>query len=306
MGTLLVRRLAALVPVILGVSVAVFLMLHAVPGDPAQIIAGQEASVEDVAQVRHSFGLDQPLAVQYARFLSRAVVGDFGTSFRTKRPVIDEIGDRYGYTLLLGAAAIAFAVAVGILVGVVAAVFKHSWVDNVCLLVSLVGVSVPNFFLGLLLMLGFSVWLQLFPLTGADTAWHVVLPAVTLGLPSAAVIARIMRSSLIEILGNDYIRTARAKGLPEWLVVGRHALRNALMPVVTVVGLQMGYLLGGAVIVETVFAWPGLGRLTVQAIAARDFPVVQAAVLVLAATFVLVNLLTDLVYSILDPRVTLS
>jgi ABC-type dipeptide/oligopeptide/nickel transport system permease component len=300
----LIKRLGALIPVLLGVSIVVFLMLRLVPGDPARVIAGQEASREDVETVRKSFGLDQPLPVQYGRFLVRALTGDFGTSYRTQRPVLEEISSRYGYTLALGFSAIFIAVLLGVLFGVVAAVWKHTWIDNTVLLVSLLGVSAPNFFLGLLFMLFFSVYLGAFPLAGADTLSHLVLPALTLGLPSAAVIARITRSSLIEVLGNDYVRTARAKGVPEVSVVGHHALRNTLIPVVTVIGLQMGYLLGGAVVVETVFAWPGIGRLTVQAIAARDFPVVQATVLILAVTFVIVNLLTDIAYGLLDPRIS--
>ncbi len=300
----LIKRLGALIPVLLGVSIVVFLMLRLVPGDPARVIAGQEASREDVETVRKSFGLDQPLPVQYGRFLVRALTGDFGTSYRTQRPVLEEISSRYGYTLALGFSAISIAVLLGVLFGAVAAVWKHTWIDNTVLLVSLLGVSAPNFFLGLLLMLFFSVYLGAFPLAGADTISHLVLPALTLGLPSAAVIARITRSSLIEVLGNDYVRTARAKGVPEVSVVGHHALRNTLIPVVTVIGLQMGYLLGGAVVVETVFAWPGIGRLTVQAIAARDFPVVQATVLILAVTFVIVNLLTDIAYGLLDPRIS--
>lgn len=300
----LIKRLGALIPVLLGVSIVVFLMLRLVPGDPARVIAGQEASREDVETVRKSFGLDQPLPVQYGRFLVRALTGDFGTSYRTQRPVLEEISSRYGYTLALGFSAISIAVLLGVLFGVVAAVWKHTWIDNTVLLVSLLGVSAPNFFLGLLFMLFFSVYLGAFPLAGADTISHLVLPALTLGLPSAAVIARITRSSLIEVLGNDYVRTARAKGVPEVSVVGHHALRNTLIPVVTVIGLQMGYLLGGAVVVETVFAWPGIGRLTVQAIAARDFPVVQATVLILAVTFVIVNLLTDIAYGLLDPRIS--
>lgn len=298
------KRILALIPTLLGVSFAVFMMLHLVPGDPARMVAGQEATDQDVELVRHALGLDRPLVVQFGDFVIRAATGDFGTSYRTRRPVIEEIAVRYGYTILLGLSAIGFSTLLGVGLGIAAAVRKHTWVDNACLLVSLVGVSSPSFFLGLLLMLTFSVWLNVLPLTGADTWWHLILPTVTLGLPSTAVIARITRSSLIEILGADYIRTARAKGASEAAVINRHALRNALIPVVTVIGLQMGYLLGGAVVVETVFAWPGLGRLIVQAITARDFPVVQATILVLAGAFVLVNLLTDLACGILDPRVS--
>lgn len=303
MKSFLARRFAASVPVLLGVSIIVFLMLHLVPGDPARLLAGQEASVEDVEAVRRSLGLDRSLPTQYFDFLNRYAQGDLGTSFRTKRPVLEEVRSTYWNTLRLGLAAMVFSLFVGMPLGILSAVRKFSWVDNLCLAISLLGVSMPTFFLGLLLMLVFAVYLNVLPLAGADTAWHLVLPAITLGLPAAAVISRVTRSSMMDVLGSDYVRTARSKGIREALVVNRHALPNALIPVITVVGLQMGYMLGGAVIVETVFAWPGLGRLTVQAISARDFPIVQAAVLALAVTFVLVNMATDLLYGLLDPRI---
>ncbi|MES3003798.1 MAG: nickel ABC transporter permease [Pseudomonadota bacterium] len=302
----LAKRAGALIPVLIGVSIAVFLMLHLVPGDPARIIAGQEASAQDVETVRNSLGLDRPLPTQYADFVGRYVRGDLGTSYRTKRPVSGEVAAGYGNTMILGVAGMVFAIALGVPLGIASAVWKFSWVDNLCLAISLLGVSMPTFFLGLLLMLVMSVQLGWLPLAGADTPLHLVLPAITLGLPTAAVIARITRSSMIDVLGSDYVRTARAKGAKDSSVVWRHAFRNALIPVTTVIGLQMGYMLGGAVIVETVFAWPGLGRLTVQAISARDFPVVQAAVLVLAVTFVAVNMITDILYGFLDPRISAS
>ena len=295
-----------MLPVIIGVSVVVFLMIHLIPGDPAQIVAGMEASEEDIEGVRRALGLDQPIYVQYVKFVARAVVGDFGVSFRTGRAVIDEIGYRYTNTILLGFAAIVVAVVFGGLTGIVSAVKRFSVFDNASMLVSLVGVSMPTFFLGLLLMLVFSVYLGWLPLTGKETWLHLILPAITLGTPSAAVVSRLTRSSLLEVLQQDYIRTARAKGLAEVVVINSHAIRNALIPVVTVIGLQLGYLLGGAVVTETVFAWPGIGRLIVQSILARDFPVVQAAVLILAITFVLLNLLTDLFYRVLDPRISLQ
>jgi peptide/nickel transport system permease protein len=302
----IIRRFIYVLPVIVGVSVAVFLMIHLIPGDPAQIVAGMEASKEDIAGVRSALGLDQPIYVQYVKFVARAVVGDFGVSFRTGRAVIAEIGYRYKNTILLGFAAIVVAVVFGGLTGIVSAVKRFSAFDNVSMLVSLVGVSMPTFFLGLLLMLVFSVYLGWLPLAGKETWFHLILPAITLGTPSAAVVSRLTRSSLLEVLQQDYIRTARAKGLAEVVVISSHAIRNALIPVVTVIGLQLGYLLGGAVVTETVFAWPGIGRLIVQSILARDFPVVQAAVLILAITFVLLNLLTDLFYRVLDPRISLQ
>jgi peptide/nickel transport system permease protein len=300
------KRILYTLPVVIGVSVAVFLMIHLIPGDPAQLVAGMEASEQDVANVRRALGLDQPLYVQYMRFVSRAVLGDFGTSFRTGRGVLDEVGSRYMNTVVLGLAAMLVTLVLGGASGIISAVKKFTAVDNVSMLVSLLGVSMPTFFLGLLLMLVFSVYLGWFPLTWKGTWLHLVLPALTLGTPSAAVISRLTRSSLLEVLEQDYIRTARAKGLAEFVVINSHAIRNAMIPVVTVLGLQFGYLLGGAVVTETVFAWPGIGRLIVQAILARDFPVVQASVLFLAMTFVLLNLLTDLLYSFLDPRIRLQ
>ena len=302
----IIKRILYTLPVVIGVSVAVFLMIHLIPGDPAQLVAGMEASEQDVANVRRALGLEQPLYVQYMRFVSRAVLGDFGTSFRTGRGVLDEVGSRYMNTVVLGLAAMLVTLVLGGASGIISAVKKFTAVDNVSMLVSLLGVSMPTFFLGLLLMLVFSVYLGWFPLTGKGTWLHLVLPALTLGTPSATVISRLTRSSLLEVLEQDYIRTARAKGLAEFVVINSHAIRNAMIPVVTVLGLQFGYLLGGAVVTETVFAWPGIGRLIVQAILPRDFPVVQASVLFLAMTFVLLNLLTDLLYSFLDPRIRLQ
>ncbi|HAM58099.1 MAG TPA: hypothetical protein DCQ64_22890 [Candidatus Rokubacteria bacterium] len=297
------RRLLLAAPVFAGVSLAVFLMIHLIPGDPARLYAGLEASQEDVEGVRRALGLHEPLPIQYGRFLGRFVTGDLGRSLKTGRPVAEEIAARYSSTVLLASLAIASAVVLGSATGVVAAVWRRSAVDQAALLASLLGLSLPSFFLGLVLMLVFSVQLGRLPLAGNATWRHAVLPAVTLALPAAAVISRMVRGSLVEVLEQDYIRTARSKGLTEWVVVNSHAVRNALIPVVTVVGLQLGYLLGGAVVTETVFSWPGIGRLIVQSIAARDFPVVQAAVLLLAVTFVTINLVTDMLYAVLDPRI---
>ncbi|KPQ21584.1 MAG: oligopeptide transport system permease protein [Rhodobacteraceae bacterium HLUCCA24] len=281
-------------------------MIHLIPGDPAVLIAGRDATEDDIEAVRRALELDRPLPLQYVQFLSRALVGDFGESFRSGRPVIEEIGFRYWNTLLLGLSAVVFGTILGIATGIFTAVYRNGWFDSAILAVSLLGISMPQFFLGVLLMLFFSVYLGWLPLTGAGSFAHLILPTLTLGIPNAAIISRITRSSLIETLGQDYVRTARAKGLTGGIVVYRHAFRNALIPVVTVAGLQMGYLLGGAVVTETVFAWPGIGRLIVQSIDSRDFPVVQAAVLMLAVTFVLINLVTDLVYRFLDPRIKLQ
>jgi ABC-type dipeptide/oligopeptide/nickel transport system permease component len=300
----LIRRLLQAVPVLIGVSLGVFLMIHLIPGDPAEMVAGQMATREDVENVRHALGLDRPLVEQYLQFAGRALRGDFGTSFRTGRPVSEEIIGRYGNTLLLGSVALAIAAVVGGLAGIVAAVKRFTWIDNLALALSILAISTPAFSLGLLLILAFAVWASVLPMTGFDSWQAIVLPAVTLSAASCAVICRIMRSSLVEVLDNQYVRTARAKGLREHLVVWRHGVRNALIPVVTVVGLQLGYLLGSAVVTETVFAWPGLGRLLVQSILARDFPVVQASVLVVAVTFIAVNIATDLLYALLDPRIS--
>ena len=299
----LLSRVLQAIPVLFGVSLAVFLMVHLIPGDPAALIAGTDATRADVENVRQSLGLDRPLPAQYASFVGRALTGDFGNSFRTGRPVLDEIAPRYLNTVMLGALALLIAVVIGMATGILSAVRRHTVFDNTALLLSLAGVSMPTFFLGLLLMLTFSVWLNWLPLSGKDTWLHYILPAITLSTASISVISRIMHASLIEVLGEDYVRTARAKGQRESLVIWRHAVRNALIPVVTVAGLQLGYLLGGAVVTETVFAWPGVGRLLVQSILARDFPVVQAAVLLLATTFVAINLVTDLIYGLLDPRI---
>ena len=297
-------RLLQAIPVLFGVSLAVFLMIHLIPGDPAALIAGADATRADVENVRHALGLDRPLPAQYAAFVGKALTGDFGNSFRTGRPVLDEIMPRYANTVVLGAIALTIAILIGMASGIVSAVRRHTIFDNAALLLSLAGVSMPTFFLGLLLMLIFSVWLGWLPLSGKDTWLHYILPAITLSTASIAIISRVMHASLIEVLSEDYVRTARAKGQREALVIWRHAVRNALIPVVTVAGLQLGYLLGGAVVTETVFAWPGLGRLLVQSILARDFPVVQASVLLLATTFVVINLLTDLIYGLLDPRIS--
>ena len=302
----IIRRIIFAVPALIGVSIVVFLMLHATPGDPAQVIAGPEATTADIENVRKSLGLDRPILEQYFQFVGRALTGDFGVSFKTGRTVVEEIGHRYLNTLQLAGAAMLFAVVVGVICGVLCAAFKYRTLDNVILILSLIGISAPAFFVGLVLMIVFSVQLGWLPLTGNDSWRHLILPCVTLGLANAAIIARVMRARLIETLDSDYVRTAYAKGLSGYSVITRHGMRNALMPVITVVGLQMGYLLGGAVITETVFSWPGLGRLIIQSISSRDLPLVQASVLLIAVTFVIINLLTDLLYGLVDPRVEVA
>jgi peptide/nickel transport system permease protein len=297
------RRLLHLVPVLLGISFLVFLLVHLVPGDPVRVMLQDVGSPEQVERLRHQLGLDRPLAIQYVSFLARAVRGDFGRSIHTRRPVATEIRFRIPYTVRMAVAATLVAVGVGIVLGSIAAMHHQSVLDYGTMVVALAGVSLPSFWFGLVLILIFSLHLRWLPPTGADSLLHLVLPAITLGSGAAAIIARLTRSSMLEVLRQDYIRTARAKGVPDRRMVYRHALKNAMIPVVSIVGLQFASLLGGAVIVETVFGWPGIGRLAVDAIFNRDIPVIQAVVLVAAAIFVLVNLLVDLLYGWLDPRI---
>lgn len=299
-------RIALLIPTLIGVSLLIFGVMKLIPGDPAEIIGGMDASDEDREAIRRRLGLDKPLYVQYLTFVGGALQGDFGESTRSRRPVTDELRLRLPETLKLAVASMVLATVIGVALGVFAALRPYSLWDNLSMAVAISGVSTPVFWLGLMLILFFSVYLRWLPTSGSGGFSHLVLPAVTLAAGSSAIIARQMRADLMEVMHVDYIRTARAKGLAEQLVVGRHAVRNALIPTVTVVGLQFGHLLAGAVITETVFAWPGVGRLLVDAIKYRDFPVVQATILVLAAMFVVVNLAVDLLYFALDPRIRMS
>jgi len=299
----IVRRLLYAVPVMLVVSIIVFGILNIAPGDPATMLAGEDARPEDVAAIKAKYGLDQPLYVQYGVWLADVLHGDLGKSLVTRRAVLAEVTARMPATAELAIASLLVAVTVGMIVGVISATRQYSLMDHGIMIVALLGVSVPVFWLGLMLILLFSVELHWFPTGGAGTFMQLVLPALTLGASSTAIIARMTRSSMLEVVRQDYIRTARSKGLKERVVTIRHALKNALIPVVTVVGIEFGYLLGGAVITETVFARPGLGRLLVSSITSRDFPVVQGTLMLLAGSFVLVNLLVDIVYGYLDPRI---
>ena len=303
MSRYVLHRLLWIVPVVLGVSVLVFSIMKMVPGDVAQVIAGTDGTAEDVELIRRDLGLDRPLPEQYLTFLWRSLQGDFGRSAVTKRPVVEEIASRIGPTVELAVAAFAISIVVGLATGIVSATRRYTIWDNLATLVALIGVSMPVFWLGLMLMLFFSVTLGWLPSSGAGTPAQLVLPALALGSASTAIIARQTRSGLLEVLGQDYVRTARAKGLTEQAVLVRHALKNALIPTITVAGLQVGYLMGGAVLAETVFARPGLGRLLVDSIARRDIPVVQTTIMLLSVTFVLVNLAVDLLYVRLDPRI---
>lgn len=297
------KRLLLALPVLLGVSVVVFVAIRLIPGDPALLMAGQAATQEVVQQIRTSLGLDQPLPVQYLYFLRNVIRGDLGRSLFNGAPVVEELAQRFPRTVRLALASILVASLIGIPSGVFAATRRSSWADTLVMVVALAGVSVPVFWLGLNLILVFSVRLQWLPAFGYETWRHLLLPSVTLGAASAAIVARMTRSAMLEVLSQEYVRTARAKGLGERVVVNRHALRNALIPVVTILGLQLGTLLSGAVLTETVFAWPGIGRLLVEAVLARDYPVIQGATLLIAATFVALNVLVDVLYGLLDPRI---
>jgi peptide/nickel transport system permease protein/oligopeptide transport system permease protein len=283
------------------------MMLHLVPGDPVRMMLSEfQTNPQQVALLRSQLHLDEPLPKQYGRFVVNALRGDLGLSIRSKRPVRNEIGENLGSTLQLAAAALLIAAAIGVPLGIIAALKQHSWLDLGPMVFALTGVSMPSFWLGLLLIFLFSLRLGWFPATGGGDLKHLFLPALTLGLGASAIIARLTRSSMLEVLRQEYMITARAKGLREITVVLRHGLKNALIPVVTIFGLQFGSLLAGAVIVETVFARPGIGRLIVSAILAKDFPMVQGIILFTATFYVLANLLVDLVYGLLDPRIRLG
>jgi peptide/nickel transport system permease protein len=325
------RRLVQLVPVLLGVSILVFFGMHLIPGDVAELLLGDKGTAADLARLRHQLGLDQPVYVQYLRFLAGALRGDFGVSLRTRQPAIWEIGQALPVTIQLSLAALVFAVLFGLAIGVFAARHPRSVLDTGAMVGVLIGVSMPVFWTGILLLLVFGGvlgWLPLGGMIDEGMRWrrvtgmpvvdglvtgnwtvarsslaHLVLPAVALGATSMATIARMSRSTMLEVLNLDYVRTARAKGVGERLVVSHHALRNALLPVVTLIGLQLGLLLSGAVLTETIFAIPGLGRLAITSVLARDYPVVQGVVLIAAAIFVLANLLVDVLYAYLDPRI---
>jgi peptide/nickel transport system permease protein len=304
MAFYLLRRLLQAVPVVLGVIFAVMLTIELIPGDPVTLMLGEHATQESVAAVRHALGLDRPLLVRYVQYIGNLLHGDLGRSLRERRQVSEELADVWPATLELTMAALIIAVICGVLAGVVSAVWPNSLFDAVTRLTSLFGLSMPVFWTGLTLIVFFSLWLNWLPVGGAGSLRHLIMPAVTLSLPSLAMVARMTRSSVLEVLREDYIRTARAKGVREQVVVLKHGLRNACIPIVTLLGLQVGQLLGGAVLTETVFAWPGMGRLIVRAIFARDYILLQGAILVFALAFVLINLLVDISYAMFDPRVS--
>lgn len=327
----IVKRILMLIPVLIGVSIIVFLIMRVFSPDPAPIVLGQHATVEAADQWREANGLNAPIYIQYFNFIKGAVTGDFGNSYYTKTPVMKEIFSRFPATIELAVAAIIFASLIGILLGIISAVKKNSLVDHAGMVLALIGVSMPIFWLGILLIILFAGILHISPSGGRidpllqpfggtgfylidtlvsgdieasiDALKHLILPALALGMYSMAIIARMTRSSMLETMNQDYIRTARAKGIKDRKVVTHHALRNAMIPVTTVIGLQLGSLLGGAVLTETVFSWPGIGNYTVQCILKSDFPVVQGVVLLIACTFVLINLIVDIIYAFIDPRI---
>ncbi len=301
------RRIAATIPVLFAILTLVFLMRPLVPGDPVEIMFfGRSSSPEVVANMRHQLGLDDPLPVQYLRYVGDALRGDLGTSITSRRPVVDEIAERYPATLQLAFGGLVVSCLVGLVAGILAAVYKDSLIDTLAMISSMAGLSMPAFWLGLLMIYFFSVRLGWFSVIPDDSLKSLILPAVTLGLIASSVVARLVRSAMLEVLGQDFIRTARAKGLPEQRVLLRHALGNAMIPVVTIVGLQFAGLLSGAFIIEVVFAWEGIGELAIDAFGKRDFPLIQGIVLVVATSTVLINLLVDLLYAALDPRISYS
>ena len=305
MLTYLVRRLIGTVPVLLTVSIFVFGFVHLLPGDPARLVAGPDAQPQDIEAVRTEMGLSGPLWAQYGRWLGNTIEGRLGRSIKTKQPVVQVISERFMPTLWLTVVAMLWATAAGIAIGVLSGVRRGRWQDQVGMVVAISGISFPGFWLGLLLIDFFSVRLGWLP-TGGYEGWRsLILPSLTLGATVAAVLARFTRSAYVEVAGEDYVRTARAKGVPERGVIWRHTLRNALIPVITLIGLEFGFLLGGAIVVETVFAWPGLGRLLVDSVSLRDYPVIQAEILLFSTEFVLINLIVDMLYAVVNPEIRL-
>ncbi|MDA8410483.1 MAG: ABC transporter permease subunit [Treponema sp.] len=300
------RRLLGLIPILFFVSVLIFLFVHLIPGDPARLLAGADASYSDIAAVRSRLGLDKPILAQYLSYVSNMFHGNLGTSFRTGRPVVSEIGDRFMPTLLLTLVSMLWSFIVALVVGVISTIKKDKWQDYTVRFGALSGISLPSFWLGLMLMQLFSVQLHWLPTVGFNSWKGIILPSLTLGSGIAAVLARFTRASLQEVLQEDYTRTARAKGLAYNLVIWKHALRNALIPVVTMAGLQFGYLLGGSVVVETVFSWPGEGRLLIDSVGFRDYPVIQGEMLLFALEFILINVLVDILYAVLNPQIRLE
>ena len=306
MGNFLLRRILLLIPVLWGVATLVFLLLHFIPGDPVDLMLGDSALGTDRESLRNQLGLNDPLIVQYLRYFGDLLQGDWGTSLFSKKPVFEEIMERVPATMELMFGAMVVTILVAMPLGLIAAVSKGTWIDQGAMIFSLLGVSIPNFWLGPMLILLFSIHFDLLPVNERGGLEHLILPALTLGTSLASILARITRSSVVETLEAEYIRTARSKGISELRILFRHALRNALIPIVTVIGLQVGVLLSGAIITEAIFDWPGLGNLLISAINSRNYPLVQGCVLFIAGSYVMVNLVIDLLYAYLDPRIRLS
>lgn len=302
----MIKRLLGVVPVVFGVVLLTFLLVHAVPGDPVEVMLGESASSADRTQLRAELGLDQPMYVQFGVYLNKLAHGDLGVSIHSKKPIIDLLAERLPATAKLALLALSFAIFIGLPLGIIAALKVNQWPDKLANLLSLSISAMPHFWMGPMLMMIFALWLGLLPVSGMESGVAIILPALTLGFGLAAILTRMTRASMLEVLHEDFIRTARAKGLTEYAVILRHALRAALLPIVTVLGLQLGGLLAGTVITETVFSWDGVGRLLVESIEKRDYPVTQACVLVVALLYVTVNLATDIIYTKIDPRVRFS
>ena len=297
------KRLLGLIPTLLIVAVLVFLFVHLLPGDPARLIAGPEADEQVIGLVRQQLGLDRPLYIQFGHYIVNVLQGDFGISMASRRPVVEEIASRFFPTFWLTIASMTWAMLFGLVAGIAAAVWRNRWPDRLGMALAVTGISFPAFVLGMLLMQVFSVELGWLPTVGADSWRHYILPSITLGAAVAAVMARFTRASFVDVLNEDYMRTARAKGLSEKWVILKHGLRNALIPVITMMGLQFGFLLGGSIVVEKVFNWPGLGRLLVDSVDMRDYPVIQAEVLLFSLEFILINLVVDVLYAAINPAI---
>lgn len=297
------KRILYMIPVLLGVTILVFGIMHLAPGNVAQMLLGENATADQIANLQHEMGLDRPITIQYLDYMKNLLRGNLGTSYTTGEPVNTKIFDCFPYTVRLTVVAAIFSIVLALPLGIIAAVKQNSWIDNLSMIISLIGVSMPIFWLAVMLILLFSLKLGWFPVYGAKQASSIILPAISLGLMNMASIARTTRSAMVETIRQDYIRTAHAKGLPEKTVIMRHAFRNGMLPTITVIGLEIGQMLGGSVLTETVFAWPGVGRLMIQAINGRDTPTVMGCIILMTLCFSLVNLLVDLLYGVFDPRV---
>lgn len=306
MGRYILKRLIEMIPILFVVTVLVFLFVHFIPGDPARLVAGKDASIQEVEIIRTELGLDKPMVVQYVDYMKNLVTGNLGNSLKTGMPVTSMFAPRIMPSIYLTLLSMAWAIVFGLVLGILSAIFKGKWIDHIVTIIAVSGISVPGFWLGLMLIQVFSVGLGWLPTSGAGSFASYILPSITLGAGIMSMLARFTRSSLLETMQLDYIRTGRAKGLKETLVIGRHAMKNSLIPVITIAGLQFGFLLGGSVVVETVFGFPGMGRLLIDSISFRDYPVIQAELLLFAFQFIMVNLIVDILYSVFNPKIRYS